>query len=60
MKVVEWCDINRLSINFKKTNYMIIKSAKKKRANTFKVKLPDKEGSEYTLEEKNCIKYLGV
>ena len=59
MKVVEWCDINRLSINFKKTNY-IIKSAKKKRANTFKVKLPDKEGSEYTLEEKNCIKYVGV
>ena len=39
-KVKEWCDINRLSINFKKTNYMIIKSAKKKMANSFKVKMP--------------------
>ena len=26
-KVKERCDINRLAINFKKTNYMIIKSA---------------------------------
>ena len=59
-KVKEWCDINRLSINFKKTNYMIIKSAKKKMANSFKVKMPNKDGSEYTLEKSNYIKYLGV
>ena len=59
LKVKEWCDINRLSINFEKTNYMIIKSNKKK-AKTFKVKLPNKDGSEYTLEKKHCIKYLGV
>ena len=59
-KVKEWCDINRLSINFKKTNYMIIKSAKKKMANSFKVKMPNKDGSEYTLEKTNYIKYLGV
>ena len=30
LKVKEWCDIDRLSIKFKKTNYMIIKSNKKK------------------------------
>ena len=60
LKVKEWCDTNRLSINFKKTNYMIIKSSKKKIADTFKVKLPNKDGSEYTLEKKHCIKYLGV
>ena len=54
-KVKEWCDINRLSINFKKTNYMIIKSAKKKMANSFKVKMPNKDGSEYTLEKTNYI-----
>ena len=51
-KVKEPCDINRLSINFKKTNYMIIKSAKKKMAYSFKVKMPNKDGSEYTLEKK--------
>ena len=60
LKVKELHDINRLSINFKKTNYMIFKSNKKKTANTFKVKLPDKDGSEYTLEKKHCIQYLGV
>jgi len=25
-KVKEWCEINMLSINLKKTNYMIVKS----------------------------------
>ena len=39
---------------------MIIKSAKKKMANSFKVKMPNKDGSEYTLEKTNYIKYLGV
>ena len=39
---------------------MIIKSNKKKIDDTFKVKLPNKDGSEYTLEKKHCIKYLGV
>ena len=30
-KVKIWCDVNRLSINFTKTNFMIIKSKIKKR-----------------------------
>ena len=29
-KVKEWCDLNKLSINLTKTNYMIIKSPKRK------------------------------
>ena len=29
-KVKIWCDVNRLSINFSKTNFMIIESPKKK------------------------------
>ena len=29
-KVKEWCDFNKLSINLTKTNYMIIKSPKRK------------------------------
>ena len=29
-KVKIWCDVTRLSINFSKTNFMIIKSQKKK------------------------------
>lgn len=30
-RVKIWCDVNRLSMNFSKTNFMIIKSPKKKR-----------------------------
>ena len=30
LKVKEWCDIDRVSIKFNKTNYMIIKSNQKK------------------------------
>ena len=29
-KVKKWCDVNKLSINMAKTNFMIIKSARKK------------------------------
>ena len=29
-KIKEWCDVNKLSINMSKTNFMIIKSPKKK------------------------------
>ena len=32
--VLKYCAINKLSVNFKKTNYMLITSSKKK--NTFK------------------------
>ena len=60
LKVKEWCDINRLTINFKKTNQKKIKSNKKKIADMFKVLLPNKDGSEYTLEKNHYIKYLGV
>ena len=28
--VKEWCDINKLSINLKRTNYMIVKPQRKK------------------------------
>ena len=29
-KVKRWCEINKLSINMSKTNYMIVKSTRKK------------------------------
>ena len=29
-KVKRWCDINKLSINMSKTNFMIVKSTRKK------------------------------
>ena len=32
-KVKEWCDVNKLSINMSKTNFMIIKSSRKKDMN---------------------------
>ena len=51
-KAKNWLNGRRLPLNFKVT--------KKKMANAFRVKLPYKDGSEYTSQKKNCIKYLGV
>ena len=48
LKIKEWCDVNKLTINFKKTNYMIIKSPKKKMHNTFDIKILNNEGSSYS------------
>ena len=31
--VKEWCEINKLSINLKKNNYMMVKSPRKKNTN---------------------------
>ena len=59
-KVKEWCDLNELSINLKKTNYMIIKSPKKKTNITWDVKIANNDGSTFYLEKRNYIKYLGV
>ena len=55
LKVKEWCDINKLTINFKKTNYMITKSPKKKIHNTFDIKILNNEGSSYSLIQNNHI-----
>ena len=58
-KVRKWCDANKLSINFKKTNFMIIKSAQKKLNTEVKIVIPN-DGAYYTLEKKDHVKYLGV
>lgn len=48
LKVKEWCDLNKLSINFKKTNYMIIRSAQKKIQHTFNIKFTNKDGPSFS------------
>ena len=51
-KVKEWCDINKLSINLKKTNYMIVKSPRKKNMNV-NINITNRDGS-YTI----CFNYF--
>ena len=58
-EVKRWCDINKLSINFKKTNFMIVKSPYKRQLN-ITIKLKGKNNSIHVIERKNYIKYLGV
>ena len=50
-KVKEWCDINKLSINLKKSNYMIVKSPRKKNTNV-NINITLRDGSCHTLERK--------
>ena len=47
---MHYCRVNKLSINYKKTNYMLITSAKKKIQNI----------CINNIEEKSDIKYLGI
>ena len=57
-KVKHWCHINKLSLNLEKTNYMIIKSPRKKEiTNIF---LRNNDGTNYSLKRKDHIRYLGV
>ena len=55
-----WCDVNKLSINTGKTNFMIIKSTKKKKDTPISLNIRNSDGSSYSLERKQYIKYLGV
>ena len=58
-KVKIWCDVNRLSINFTKTNFMIIKSSKNKDDHV-SIKIESADGTINVLQRKQKIKYLGV
>ena len=58
-KVKKWCDINKLSINMSKTNFMIIRSARK-RDMEISLNISNSDGSSHALGRKQCIKYLGV
>ena len=58
-KVKIWCDVNRLSINFSNTNFMIIKSPKKK-DDQVNINIESADGRINVLQRKQKIKYLGV
>jgi hypothetical protein len=58
-KVKEWCSSNKLSINFSKTNFMIVKSSRKKDMQ-IDIKIQNADGSRVSLERKDHIKYLGL
>jgi hypothetical protein len=49
-KVLDYCSINKLSVNMKKTNFMVISSNTKEHINI----------NIYNIERKSCIKYLGI
>jgi len=53
------CDVKRLSINFSKTNFMIIKSPKKKDYQV-NINIESADGTINVLQRKQKIKYLGV
>ena len=52
--------MNKLSINFTKTNFMIVKSVRKRVNVPIDIVLPDKNGLLFHLKQQDHIKYLGV
>ena len=57
-KVKVWCDVNKLSINFSKTNFMIVKS-RQKRDSELNIRNENVHFSSI-LERKDRIKHLGA
>ena len=55
VQVKKWCDLNKLAINFSKTNFMIIKLRRKTDAN-FDIRIVNLDGSSISLERKDHIK----
>ena len=53
-KVKKWCDINKLSINMGKTNFMIIKSARK-RDMEISLNISNSYSFSHALERKQCM-----
>ena len=49
VKIKEWCDLNKLSRNLKKTNYMIIRSPQKR--SNIHLKFTNKDGSSFSFEK---------
>ena len=58
-KVKEWCDVNKLSINMSKTNFMIIKSTRKKDM-PVNIQIRNSDRMSHPLVRKNHIKYVGA
>ena len=56
-KVKEWCAGHKLSINYTKTNYMIIKSSRKP-SGSIQIKLQNIDASCHLLEQKDHIKLI--
>ena len=54
-----WCDVNRLSINFTKSNFMIIKF-KKKKDDQLNINIESADGTINVLQRRQKIKYFGV
>ena len=58
-EVKHWCNANKLSINFSKTNFMIVKSPRKKDL-AVNIKIESEDVTKSLLERKDRVKYLGV
>ena len=52
--------MNKLSIHFTKTNFTIVKSARKRLNIPIDIVLPDKNGLLFHLKQQDHVKYLGV
>ena len=61
LKIVDWLTANKLSLNVKKTNYIIFHPYKKRLNYDVNIKILDSRVNKYfNLERKECVKYLGV
>ena len=59
--VYDWLTTNEVSLNIKKSNFVIFRPRQKKLNYEVNLKVYDYHANTYiSLESKNCVKYLGV
>ena len=58
--IKEWCDINKLSINLKQANFMIIIKPTRKKNLNVNINITNLDGSCHFVVRKDHIKYLGA
>ena len=60
LKLCDWLRTNKLSLNVKKTNFVMFRPRQKQLPFVPKIRLIDNSNNPFELESKDCMKYLGI
>jgi len=61
LKLYDWLTANKLTLNAKKSNYVIFKPRQKRMSHIISIRFYDSKTNTFVnLEQKNCVKYLGI
>ena len=61
IKLCDWLTANKLTLNIKKSNFVLFRTCQKRITTPVNIRLFDNDAGQYVdLDNKECVKYLGV